>query len=314
LNPYTFYIDIIVPGGYQIKAGSEVIVHLGSLHYNEDIYPNPNEFDPSRWTPEEEQKRSRFAWLPFSTGPRSCIGMALALQEAKTILGMLLHRFRFVYDGPPISYDPKSPTTKPLNLFMKILPREHLPSPTADNKLTPPGSPAQAKMPRVPLPTAATKAGTIPLPPVTFLFGTQTGTAQDYASQLAGQAKNFGFKNITVCDMDKWEVLKKGKYDGPKGTNDPRELVVICTATYNGCPPDSAEKFDKFISDDSKDKDHPMDGLLYAVFGLGNKNWRTYQQFPTKCDNRLDELGAERFFDLGSGDADKDMDADFLEW
>ncbi|CAO3680931.1 unnamed protein product [Umbelopsis ramanniana] len=306
--------DIIVPGGYQIKAGSQVIVHLGSMHYNEDIYPNPDEFDPSRWTPEEEQKRSRFAWLPFSTGPRSCIGMALALQEAKTILGMLLHRFRFVYDGPPIAYDPKSPTTKPLNLFMKILPRQHLPSPTADNRLTPPGSPAQAKIPQVSLPTAATKAGSIPLPPVTFLFGTQTGTAQDYASQLAGQAKTFGFKNVTLCDMDKWEVLKNGKYNGPKGTNDRRELVVVCTATYNGCPPDSAEKFDKFISDDSKDKDHPMDGLLYAVFGLGNKNWRTYQQFPTKCDNRLDELGAERFFDLGSGDADKDMDADFLEW
>ncbi|KAI8580599.1 hypothetical protein K450DRAFT_299354 [Umbelopsis ramanniana AG] len=306
--------DIIVPGGYQIKAGSEVIVHLGSMHYNEAIYPNPDEYDPSRWTPEEEQKRSRFAWLPFSTGPRSCIGMALALQEAKTILGMLLHRFRFVYDGPPITHDPKSPTTKPLNLFMKILPREHLPSPTADNRLTPPGSPAQTKMPRATLPTAAVNAGTVPLPPVTFLFGTQTGTAQDYASQLAGQAKNFGFKNVKVCDMDKWEVLEKGKYNVPKGSSDRRELVIICTATYNGSPPDSAEKFDKFISDDSNDKDRPMEGLLYSVFGLGNKNWRTYQQFPTKCDNRLDELGAERFFYLGSGDADKDMDADFHEW
>ncbi|KAI9287391.1 cytochrome P450, partial [Umbelopsis sp. AD052] len=306
--------DIVVPGGYQIKEGDHVNVDLNALHHNPKIYPNPDEFDPSRWTPEEEQKRSRFAWLPFSTGPRACIGMALALQEAKTILGMLLHRFRFVYDGPPITYDPKAATIRPFNLFMKILPREHLPSPTADSRLTPPGSPAQTKIPQAAMPTAATNVGTVPLPPVTFLFGTQTGTAQDYASQLAGQAKSFGFKNIKVCDMDKWEVLESGKYNGPKGSNDPRELVVICTATYNGSPPDSAEKFDKFISDTSKDKDHPMEGLLYTVFGLGNKNWRTYQQFPIKCDNRLDELGAERFFDLGSGDADKDMDADFHEW
>jgi cytochrome P450/NADPH-cytochrome P450 reductase len=286
---------------------------LDALHHNADVYPNPDVYDPNRWTPEEEQKRSRFAWLPFSTGPRSCIGMALALQEAKTILGMLLHRFRFVYDGPPITYDPKSPTIRPLNLVMKILPREHLPSPTVDNRLTPPGTPTQTKMPQSEMPTA-TNVGSVPLPPITFLFGTQTGTAQDYASQLAGQAKSFGFQKVTLCDMDKWEILESGKYAGPEGANEARELVVICTATYNGCPPDSAEKFDKFISDTSKDKDLPFKGLLYTVFGLGNKNWRTYQQFPIKCDNRLDELGGDRFYDLGSGDADKDMDADFHEW
>jgi cytochrome P450/NADPH-cytochrome P450 reductase len=308
------FADVVVPGGFQIKAGDRVTVQLNALHHNADVYPNPDVYDPSRWTPEEEQKRSRFAWLPFSTGPRSCIGMALALQEAKTILGMLLHRFRFVYDGPPIAYDPKSPTIRPLGLYMKILPREHLPSPTVDNKLTPPGSPVQSKLPQAVLPTAATNIGSVPLPPITFLFGTQTGTAQDYASQLAGQAKEFGFKKVILCDMDKWEVLQSGKYNGPKGQNDPRELVVICTATYNGSPPDSAEKFDKFISDTTNDQELPFNGLLYAVFGLGNRNWRTYQQFPIKCDTRLDELGGERFFNLGSGNADKDMDAEFHDW
>lgn len=310
-NANMFLPDIVVPGGYQIKAGDQVTVQLNALHLNEKVYPNPTQYDPSRWTPEEEQKRSRFAWLPFSTGPRACIGMALALQEAKTVLALLLLKYRFVYDGPPIGYDPKVPTVRPLNLRMRLEPREKLPSPTTDNKLTPVGSP---NISHAQMPTAATNVGTAELPPVFFLYGTQTGTAQDYASQLASQAKTFGFKDITLSEMDKWEVLQSGKYTGAKDDKDNRALVVICTATYNGQPPDSAENFDKFITDTSKDNDLPLNGLLYTVFGLGNRNWRTYQQFPIKCDSRLDELGGERFYDLGSGDADQDMDGAFHDW
>lgn len=66
--------DCIVPGGYPIKAGDQVSIQLHALHHNPDTYPDPYRFDPDRWTPEEEQKRSRYAWLPFSTGPRGCIG------------------------------------------------------------------------------------------------------------------------------------------------------------------------------------------------------------------------------------------------
>lgn len=89
--------DCVVPGGYKIKAGSMVSVNIYSMHLNPKVYPDPYRFDPDRWTPEEEQKRSRFAWLPFSTGPRACIGQAFALQEAKIVLAMLLHRFKFTY-------------------------------------------------------------------------------------------------------------------------------------------------------------------------------------------------------------------------
>lgn len=89
--------DCVVPGGYQVHADTHVAVHLYAMHHNAKVYPNPEEYDPERFSPEEEQKRSRFAWLPFSTGPRACIGMAFALQEAKVVLSMLLHRFKFTY-------------------------------------------------------------------------------------------------------------------------------------------------------------------------------------------------------------------------
>lgn len=71
-----------------------------------------------------------------------------------------------------------------------------------------------------------------PLPPITFLYGTQTATSQDYADQLAKQAANFGFSDITVSTMDKWRVLKEGKYSGAKDKHGDGEILVICTATY----------------------------------------------------------------------------------
>ncbi|KAI7907546.1 cytochrome P450 [Cokeromyces recurvatus] len=311
--------DCIVPGGYKIKANTSCSISVYSLHHNEAVYPNHNHFDPDRWTSEEEQKRSRFAWLPFSTGPRGCIGMAFALQEAKTVLAMLLNRFEFRYDGPDVQYDPKMATTKPVDLKMTIHPRENFPEPGAQT--VPPSASSssagmedkKADLPA--FPTASTS--NVDLPPVTFLFGTQTGTAQDYANLLATQAKNFGFKKVTLCEMDNWKVLQDGKFisNDQKKRSD-QELVIICTATYNGQPPDSAEKFNKFLDEKLMldNHEHLLKGLSFAVFGLGNKNWQTYQAFPIKVINFLEELGADQFFTSGEGNADKDMDSVFNEW
>ncbi|OBZ91307.1 hypothetical protein A0J61_00634 [Choanephora cucurbitarum] len=309
--------DCIVPGGYRIKEGTAVSIQVYSLHHNEEVYPDHNRFDPDRWTPEEEQKRSRFAWLPFSTGPRGCIGMAFALQEAKTVLAMLLHRFNFRYDGPPVQYDPKMATTKPMNFFMNIHPRTDFPEPSSEATEAKKAAATETKSVAPSMPVLAASRADVDLPPITFLYGTQTGTAQDYANQLANQAKSFGFGQITLCDMDKWKILQQGKFvSEDKSKRLDKELVVVCTATYNGQPPDSAEKFDQWLDAKIKEENHEniLKGLSFAVFGLGNKNWRTYQHFPIKVTNSLEELGAERFFSNGEGDANTDMDAQFSEW
>ncbi|KAG0745359.1 hypothetical protein G6F57_000996 [Rhizopus arrhizus] len=311
--------DCILPGGYKIKAGTPCTVQVYAMHHNKDVYPDPEHFDPERWNPEEEQKRSRFAWLPFSTGPRACIGMAFALQEAKTVLSMLLHRFDFRHDGPKVRWDPKMPTTKPQDLFMTIHPRENFPEPNgkAASKKSATVTERDAKQTALPVisDTIDTK---VELPPITFLYGTQTGTAQDYATILSEQARSFGFTQVTLCEMDKWKVLADGKFISNDKDNKKldKQLVIICTATYNGQPPDNAENFDKFLDKKMRETDHEniLTGLSYAVFGLGNKNWRTYQRFPNKINQCLGEFGAERFFTSGEGDSDKDMDATFNDW
>ncbi|CAO3627588.1 unnamed protein product [Cunninghamella blakesleeana] len=310
--------DCIVPGGYKIPGGTGVSIQVYAMHHNPKVYPDPERFDPDRFSPEEEQKRSRFAWLPFSTGPRSCIGMAFALQEAKTVLSMFLHKYEFRHDGSVVEFDVHTSTTKPHNLFMNIYPRTNFPEPNESIPLSSVSAAADSNAPgKRTLPQLAHEnaAKDVELPPITFLFGTQTGTSQDYANQLSQQAKGFGFTNVKMIEMDKWELLDTGKYEGEKSGKQ-RELVVLVTATYNGCPPDSAERFDKFI--DSKITEEGRGsiykGLLFTVFGVGNKNWRTYQKFPRKVDESLEELGAERFFARGEGNADKDIDAEFNDW
>ncbi|CDS13486.1 hypothetical protein LRAMOSA05662 [Lichtheimia ramosa] len=312
--------DCIIPGGYLMKADTVALIHVYAMHHNADVYSDPERFDPDRFSPEEEQKRSRFAWLPFSTGPRSCIGMAFALQEAKVVLAMLLHRFKFHYDGPPVDFDPQMATVKPKDFLVNIQPRTDMPaantSTTTATKTQDASSSAhpatKVSIPQVDI--NASRTTDVKLPPITFLYGSQTGTAQDYAAQLASQARGFGFDKVTFCEMDKWNVLETGKYN-PSSSGD-QELVVISTATYNGQPPDCAERFNAFINDKTKQEGNEdlLKGLQFTVFGVGNKNWRTYQAFPRKVNEGLDQLGAERFFSCGEGNADKDIDADFNEW
>ncbi|KNE66267.1 hypothetical protein AMAG_10502 [Allomyces macrogynus ATCC 38327] len=59
---------------------------------------------------------------------------------------------------------------------------------------------------------------------------------------------------------------------------------------------------------------HDLKGLQYAVFGCGNSQWRTFQQFPKFVDERLDALGAERIANFGFGDADGDIEGDFAAY
>ncbi|ORX82529.1 cytochrome P450 [Basidiobolus meristosporus CBS 931.73] len=304
--------DCVLPFGYRVEKDTVVEISIYPLHYNAGIWPEPEIFNPDRFSAAEEANRSPYAWLPFSSGPRACIGMQFALQEAKIILAVLLMKFEFhLKDDKPVYYDLAAPTLKPENLFMTVTPRTELPETTTH-------SPAETYTPKTELTTpliARQLSSSTKLPKLIVLFGSDMGLSEEYANKLAKDASDLGFKDTQVLPMDEWEVLGSGSYQEDEAQDDSEKPVLfIITSTYNGLPPDNAREFDKFISAKREASVKPLNGLRYAVFGCGNKQWRTYQAFPSKVNGALARLGADQIFPIGAGNADGDIDADFAQW
>jgi cytochrome P450 len=82
-------------GGHRLPAGTVLILCPYATHRREDLWPDPERFDPDRFTPEAEAARPRHAFLPFSGGPRVCIGNHFALMEGPLVLATLLQRADF---------------------------------------------------------------------------------------------------------------------------------------------------------------------------------------------------------------------------
>lgn len=80
-------------GGYFIPAGAMIYVSLYATHRLAQIWPNPDRFDPARFTPEAEAGRPRFAFIPFAAGHRNCIGASAAAVETKLAVALLAQRY-----------------------------------------------------------------------------------------------------------------------------------------------------------------------------------------------------------------------------
>lgn len=78
---------------YVVPKGATCMVFTQVLHNNPKYYPKPDTFDPDRFLPEEVAKRHPFAYIPFSAGPRNCIGQKFAQMEVKVILAKLLRNY-----------------------------------------------------------------------------------------------------------------------------------------------------------------------------------------------------------------------------
>ena len=63
-------------GGYKLPAGTQINIFIYAMHHDPDLFPKPEEFIPERF--ENEHKSFHpFAYIPFSAGPRNCIGQYL---------------------------------------------------------------------------------------------------------------------------------------------------------------------------------------------------------------------------------------------
>ncbi|KAK5643674.1 hypothetical protein RI129_007519 [Pyrocoelia pectoralis] len=85
-------------GDYILPAGCTVIVATYKIHRRADIYPNPDQFDPDNFLPERTSVRHYYAFIPFSAGPRSCVGRKYAMLKLKILLSTIMRNFRIKSD------------------------------------------------------------------------------------------------------------------------------------------------------------------------------------------------------------------------
>jgi cytochrome P450 len=87
-------IEADVLGGEPVKPGTQILISTYILHRHRLLWEEPDLFDPERFAPGKREAIHRFAYIPFAAGPRICIGMAFALQEAMLLLATILQRYR----------------------------------------------------------------------------------------------------------------------------------------------------------------------------------------------------------------------------
>jgi cytochrome P450 len=73
-----------------VQKGDQIILAIYPMHRHESLWDEPNRFDPERFSPERSKHHHRYQYIPFSGGPRICIGMRFAMMEAVTILAHLV--------------------------------------------------------------------------------------------------------------------------------------------------------------------------------------------------------------------------------
>ncbi|KAG5648378.1 hypothetical protein DXG03_004952 [Asterophora parasitica] len=144
-----------------------------------------------------------------------------------------------------------------------------------------------------------------------IFYGSQTGTAEEYAIRLAKEAKTkFGLASL-VCDPEEYDFENLDQLP-----EDSAAFFVM--ATYGeGEPTDNAVQLLQNIQDESfefSNGERRLEGLKYVVFGLGNKTYEHYNSIGRAVDAELTKLGGIRIGERGEGDDDKSMEEDYLEW
>ncbi|XP_055607198.1 cytochrome P450 4g15-like [Uranotaenia lowii] len=81
---------------YVVPSGTTVVIGTFKLHRREDIYPNPEVFNPDNFLPEKTSNRHYYSYIPFSAGPRSCVGRKYAMLKLKVLLSTILRNYRVV--------------------------------------------------------------------------------------------------------------------------------------------------------------------------------------------------------------------------
>ncbi|XP_031568729.1 NADPH--cytochrome P450 reductase-like [Actinia tenebrosa] len=140
---------------------------------------------------------------------------------------------------------------------------------------------------------------------IAIFYGSQTGTAEEFAGRLAKDAQRYGLK-AAVFDPEEIDIEELTRFGEIENG-----LAIFVMATYGeGDPTDNAQEFYEWLQNDRDD----MDCLNYTVFALGNKTYEHFNAMGRIVDKKLEEMGAKRVFERGEGDDDGNIEEDFVRW
>lgn len=102
--------DYRIPGtDVLIEKGTSVVIAPFSLQRDEKYYPNPNNFDPARFSSENKSGKTSvdMPYLPFGDGPRACIGIRMAKLAVKVAFASILRKYDIALDEQHIGRELK---------------------------------------------------------------------------------------------------------------------------------------------------------------------------------------------------------------
>jgi len=114
-------------GGYVIPAGSSILMSQYLMHHDFRYFPQPERFDPERWSPQEKAKRPRFSYFPFGGGVRSCIGETFAWMEGILVIATIARRWKMqVMRGHPLVLQPLVTLRPKHGMQMRLIERNNV--------------------------------------------------------------------------------------------------------------------------------------------------------------------------------------------
>lgn len=293
----------VLGGKWTINPGQSVSLLLPVYLRDQTVFgPDAGEFRPERMLAENFSKLPPNSWKPFGNGERGCIGRAFAWQEAQLVVALVLQTFDLVADDPSYELRIKETLTiKPDGFRVRATLRR--------------GQSARGLFQRsMSVSAAASPASSTHLAgkvnshkaaggqPVSFFYGSNSGTCKALAHRLASTTMALGFTDQKLAPLD--SAVDNLPRDQP---------VIIVTTTYDGQPTNDAKKFVAWLKSDNVPS---LQGVSYAVFGCGHQDWiKTFYRIPTLIDDLMHKAGATRLATRGAANAAiSDLFSDLEAW